>query len=51
VGWSWPLETGEMELLARKLVLCIGIDDFYELIWPAPKYALPTRAGRLSLRR
>jgi hypothetical protein len=31
-GWSWALQAGKLEALAKKLVPAIGTDDFYELL-------------------
>lgn len=31
-GWSWPLRTGELAVLAHQLVKTIGTDEFYELL-------------------
>ena len=31
-GWSWPLASGKLGDLTRKLVRSLGTDDFFELL-------------------
>lgn len=31
-GWSWPLESGKLAALAKKVIPKLGTDDFFELM-------------------